>query len=383
MLTILRPSFFRSTSTAQSSPWRKRARFALVALAGLASFVAIANARDAHAQTDAPEDTTKIVPGPWDFGATLGANLAQSAFSRNWAGGDQGSFVWVARADLSAERQFNMSFNWANTLQLAYGQTANQVNDPNNPDENVWEPPDKTTDLIQLESVGRFTLQRWVDPYVAFRLESQFLDKTDPRGNLHFNPLRLKESAGIARVFEKTEQREFITRVGIAFRQNIGRTFVGGFDPITMEPLRGVDIDTETSVGNDGGFEWQTDMRWPILEDKVIYKGQLLAYAPVLYSQSDELEDFDRYALAIDPAREEIAGFWQYPDVNFQNGFTTQITKVVSVDLYLQWIYNRFDEATQVPTPEEMPALLLVDRGVRKAGQFKQVLSIALSYTLF
>ena len=137
-------------------------------------------------------------------------------------------------------------------------------------------------------------------------------------------------------------------------------------------------------MGNDGGFEWQTDMKWPLLEEqRLLYKGQLLVYVPVFYSQSDELEDFDRFALAEDPTREEIAGFWQYPDVNFQNGFTTQITKVVSVDLYLQWIYNRFDEATEVAPSDEMPNVVLVDRGVRKAGQFKQVLSIALSYTMF
>jgi Protein of unknown function (DUF3078) len=383
MLRIRRPSPFHLAGNARHSEPRQRARLALVAIAGFAAVFAAAGAHDAGAQADAPVDTTIIPPGPWDFGATIGANLAQSAFSSNWAGGDQGSFVWVGHVDLSAERQFNTTFNWANTLQLAYGQTANQVADPDNPNENTWESPDKTTDLIQLESTARFTLQRHFDPYAALRVESQFLDKTDPRGALHFNPFRLKESAGIARVFEKTEERELISRVGLALRQNIGRSFVGGFDPITMEPIAGLDIDTETSVGNDGGFEWQTDMKWPILEDRVLYKGQLLVYVPVFYSQADELEDFDRFALATDPTRDEIADFWQYPDVNFQNGFTTQITKVLSVDLFLQWIYNRFDEATQVPSPEEMPQLVLVDRGVRKAGQFKQVLSIALSYTMF
>lgn len=383
MTRIRRPSSFHFIPSAVPVEPRPRMRFAL-AVAVLAVILASAGADDARAQDDAaPVDTTIIPPGPWDFGATIGANLAQSSFSSNWAGGDQGSFVWVARVDLLAERQFNTKFNWSNTLQLAYGQTASQVTDPDNPAEKVWDSPDKTTDLIQLESIGRFTLQRWVDPYVAFRLDSQFLDKTDPRGDLHLNPFRLKESAGVARVFEKTEEREFISRVGLAFRQSIGRTFVGGFDPNTGEPITNLNLDTETSVGNDGGFEWQTDMRRPILEEKLFYKGQLLVYYPIFYSQADELEDFDRFALGVDPTREEIADFWQYPDVNFQNGFTTQVTKVVSVDLFLQWIYNRFDEATQVPPIEEMPQLVLVDRGVRKAGQFKQVLSIALTYTLF
>ncbi|MFN0151357.1 MAG: DUF3078 domain-containing protein [bacterium] len=322
---------------------------------------------------DKPDEKKPIVPGPWNLGATVGLNLAQSAFSSNWAGGDKGSFVWVARSDLTAERQLNMKVNLANTLQLAYGQTSRQITDPNNPNENVWDSPDKTTDLLQLESTARFTLQKFVDPYLAFRFDSQFVDQTSPFGNIHFNPVRLKETAGVARVFEKTEDREFISRFGFGFRQIGGRSFVDS----TAE-------ETQSSWTNDGGFEWQTDMTRPVLEKRVLYKGKLLVYLPIFYSKSGDLDDFDAAAIAFDPSREEVGNFWQSPDVNFQNTFTAKITKYLNVDLYLQWVYDRYDEATPVDLSRETGALIAqVDRGVRKRGQFKQVLSLGLSYALF
>jgi len=319
------------------------------------------------------DEKKPITPGPWNVGATIGANLAQSAFSSNWAGGDKGSFVWVVRSDLTAERQFNMKVNWANSLQLAYGQTSRQVADANNPKESVWDAPDKTTDLVQLESAARFTLQKFVDPYVAFRLDSQFIDQTSPLGKIALNPVRLKETAGVARIIEKTEDREFITRVGFGFRQIMNRAFV---DSTADE--------TETNWSNDGGFEWQTDMTRPLFEKRVVYKGKLLVYLPVFYSKSGDLDDFDAAARAFDPTREEVGNFWQSPDVNFQNAFTAKITKYLNVDLYLQWVYDRYDEATPVDLTLEPEALIAqVDRGIRRAGQFKQVLSLGLSFVLF
>lgn len=340
-------------------------------IAAVATCVAL-SASAAAAQTP-PAEKKPITPGPWNLGATVGVNLAQSAFSSNWAGGDKGSFVWVARSDVTAERQFNTKVNWANLLQLAYGQTSRQVADPDDPAENVWDSPDKTTDLIQLESTARFTLQKFVDPYLAFRLDSQFIDQTSPLGKIALNPVRLKETAGVARVIEKTDESEFITRVGFGFRQIMGRAFT---DSTADE--------TQSSWTNDGGFEWQTDMTRPILEKRVLYKGKLLVYLPVFYSKSGDLDDFDTAAIAFDPTREEVGNFWQAPDVNFQNAFTAKITKYLNVDLYLQWVYDRYDEATPVDLSLETAALIAqVDRGVRKAGQFKQVLSLGISYTLF
>ena len=221
--------------------------------------------------------------GPWKYGAVVSINLSQSTFSSNWAGGDKGTIAWVANSDLSAKRQFSPTFNLSNVLQLAYGQTSEQFEDANG--NLAWDVPDKSTDLISFESVGRFTLSSIVDPYFALRLDSQFRDLDNPLGELKFNPIKVKESVGVARVLEKTEDSEIITRIGFGFRQ----TFAQTFGTSTQEKVR--------FTSNDGGFEWQTGVTQPLLDKKVLYKGQLLIYAAIFYSNADDLESFDAQAI--------------------------------------------------------------------------------------
>jgi hypothetical protein len=339
----------------------------------LATVLAVALLPDARPRTAFAEGKP-IEPGPWKFGAIAGLNFAQSAYSDNWAGGDRGSIVWVANLEGKAERQFNPTYNHSNVLQLAYGQTSKQVADPDDARKSRWDSPEKSTDLIQFESVARFSLNRYVDPYFSFRLDSQFLDQSDPAGTIRMNPVRLTETAGLARVFHKTEKEEFISRVGFGFRQTFARRFAEAEDGSRKK---------ESFSTRDGGFEFQTTVTEPMLDEKVVYKGKLLVFYPVYFSRSDALEEFDRIALAQDPTREEVQDFWRSPDVNFQNSFTAQITKLLSVNLYLQWVYNKLDEATDVDTSLD-PAVLMekVDAGIRKGGQFKQTLSLGLSYTL-
>jgi hypothetical protein len=313
----------------------------------------------------------EIEPGPWSYGAIIGLNLSQSAFSDNWAGGDQGSITWTLKSDLKAERQFNRSLHWSNTLQLAFGQTAKQTTNASG--KKRWDTPDKTTDLIQFESLARFTLRKWVDPYVGARLDSQFLDQSDAFDReLTFNPIRLKESGGLARVFEKTEDTELISRLGFGFRQTLAQSF---------SDATGMTDATEGVTTNDGGFEFQTNATYPLAGGRIQYKGELLVFLPLFYSQSDELEDYDALALAADPAHEETADFWKSPDVNLQSTFDAKITEWLSVNLYAQWIYDKFDAATEV---DPMLPLASVDAkvqgGIRKSGQFKQTLALALSY---
>lgn len=328
----------------------------------------LATTTSVHAEEAKDEKTHE--PGPWKLSVASNLNLSESSFSDNWAGGDKGSATWVLGSNLLAERQFTRKYNWSNALQLAYGQTLRQVEEAAGSGQRKWDSPEKTTDLIQFESVGRFTLDKFADPYVAIRLDTQFADESNPVGRIAFNPIRLKETAGVARVLEKTEEREAITRLGFGFRQNISRFFT---DETGMTK--------ESATSNDGGFEWQTDVKRPILDKRVTYTGKLLAFLPVFLSSSGDLKDFDRIANAASPGRESIADFWKSPDVNFQNTFSSQITKLVSVNLYLQWVYNKFDEATNIDTT--LPAEILieqVDRGIRKGGQFKQTLAIGLTY---
>jgi hypothetical protein len=106
---------------------------------------------------------------------------------------------------------------------------------------------------------------------------------------------------------------------------------------------------------------------------------------PVFYGQSAELEEFDRLVSETFPEQEAIADFWRSPDVNWQNTFTAQITKYLSVNLYLQFLYDRFDQATKIVNsdPTTQADLDLALAGVREDPQFKQTLALGITYRLF
>lgn len=311
-------------------------------------------------------------PGPWKFTTVLAANLSQSSFSSNWAGGDKGSIVWVLGANTTAERQFSRSFNLLSTLQLAYGQTSKQVDD--GAGGRVWDSPDKTTDQVLFESVGRWTTGRFVDPYLSLRAETQFEDQSNPLGVLRFNPVKLKESAGLARVLRKTDDAELITRAGFGFRQAYGRTLVAG-----------TPVEEQGYSTNDGGFEWQTSVKQPVLEKKVLWTGSLLVFQPVFFTGSRDLEAYDDEArVAFGAGHENVAGFWRTTDLSAQSTFSAQITKSLGVELFAQWVYDKFDNATNVDASQPLAVRdAEIRRNVRKAGQFKETLALALKYRLF
>ena len=318
-------------------------------------------------------------PGPWKLGTTAQLTLSQSAFSTNWSGGDHGSLVWVIGTDTKAERQVSTRVNWSNHLELAYGQTSQQNPDPSSGGDLRWDSPEESTDKIAFESTGRWTLDKFADPYLSLRLDSQFLDQSNPLGDLTLNPVKLKEALGLARVLRKTEDAEAITRVGFGFRQTFGKTFV--LDPTLRK---------ESFSSNDGGLEWQTSVTQPVLQKKVLYKGQLLVFQPLFYSKSSAIEQFDRNARAGDasraaePGREAVADFWKTADVNFQNELTASITKSIGVSLTAQLVYDKFDAAANVDNTLPLAALgPEVQRNTRKAGQFREVLALTFKYTLF
>ena len=80
-----------------------------------------------------------------------GLALTQGSYSNNWAGGDKGSIIWTLIANGSVENQLDPKANWLNTLKLAYGQTSQQKADPTGA--RYWETPQKSTDLINYESL--------------------------------------------------------------------------------------------------------------------------------------------------------------------------------------------------------------------------------------
>jgi len=314
----------------------------------------------------------KLETGRWYPSLESGLNITQSAYSNNWSGGDKGSVVWALITNGTLENQLNEKTNSKSILKLAFGQTHQQK--IRSSGTRGWDKPEKSTDLIDLESVLRFTLGWFLDPYVSARFESQFQDVSDTTGgrSLFLNPLKFKESGGVAHEFIKEKDRELLSRFGFTFRQSSRKFFV--------DPLEG--NETKTLTTNDGGLEWVTDYKTKILDDQVAWTSKLSLYQPVFYSFSDILDGLSVDELAAADFPSDVADYPMALDVDWENIFSTQITKYLSVNLYLRWLYDKYDNT--VPPTEAIDGAIEnpgdVRAAIRKAGQFKQTLSIGITY---
>ncbi len=269
----------------------------------------------------------------WKKRLDLGLTLTQNSYSDNWTGGEAGNISWLANANSDFEKQLSERLNSKTTFKFSFGQTHTQ-----NKETKKWAKPEKSTDLIDIETVARFTLQTWVDPYLALRFESQFLDASVSQVKRYVNPKKLTESGGVSRQFYKTENDEVLSRLGLALRQII-----------TEDIADTASRKTEISSTNDGGIESVTDVKLT-LSDKVSYTSKLSLYKALFYSKSDELKG---------TARED---YWKEIDVNWENAVSVSVAKYVTVSLYTQLLY---------------------DKEISKKGRFKETLSLGLTYKLF
>ncbi len=332
----------------------------------------------APAQDDGSKRVLEI--GKWYPELEGGLNLTQSAYSDNWAGGDKGSIVWTLIANARAENKLSEKMHWDNTLKLAFGQTHGQSTDDRGG--RSWDRPEKSTDLIDFESLMRFTLGSPIDPFVAVGVSSQFQDASDELGrNISFNPITISETVGIAHVFIDEEERSLQSRLGFAFHQNIRRFFD------TSDPADDFTIYENSS---DGGVEWITEYDTKVLEDRVTWATALRVYQPVFYSAQDDFDAFTAADLTRDVDGVElripsdVADYTLAADVAWENIFSTQITKIIAVSLYTQLVYDKYDN-TVVPIYDDAGALtdesaIKIEQAVRKKGQFKQTLALGLTY---
>ena len=272
-----------------------------------------------------------LAADPWK--ASLDANLTmtQNAYSDNWVGGEVGSLAWVFNSNSLAERQYNPKLNHKSTLKLFFGQTHNQDKETK-----TWGRPVKSTDRIDFETVFRFTLGAFVDPFAAARMESQFLDASDSANERLVNPVLFTESFGVARVLTKVDKREWSMRLGGAFRESLDRG--------VRDPISGTEAN---KTSNDGGVLFVSDFTTPLSENKITITSKLSVYKAFFTSEKNKLEGLPN------------ANYWKDPDVNWENMLTASITKYLMVNLYVQLLY---------------------DKEVDLAGRFKQTLSLGLTY---
>jgi hypothetical protein len=317
------------------------------------------------------DEKKELIVGRWYPSLEAGINFTQGTYTDNWAGGDKGSIVWALIANGSVESQLNTKINWRNTLKLAFGQTHQQKADASG--DRYWETPQKSTDLIDFESLSRLTLGAFVDPFASLAFQSQFQDGSDSFGRkLAFNPMQFKESAGIARKFLGEEDRALLSRVGFTFRQNSRKSF-------TAAPP---EVSTKSDGTNDGGIEWVTDSKWKILEKRVSWNSKLTVYQPVFYSGKQDLKDLPIPFLEANRIDPDVAKLSTRVSTDWENIWSSQITKMISVGLYTRLIYDVYDNSVKplatseggISNPEAIRS------AIRKAGQFKETLSIGVTY---
>lgn len=267
---------------------------------------------------------------PWSKSIDLGLNLTQNSYSDSWTGGEVGNISWISKADAIFEKQVLPKFNFKNISKLQFGQTHTQNKVTKN-----WARPTKSTDKIDIENLGRFTLGTYVDPYLAFRIESQFLDASYDPLKRYINPILLTESTGISRMLYDKEKDQILSRLGFSVRQNINKVIVDTVVEI---------IETETS--SDGGIESVSDIHF-VFSDKLNYIGKLSLFKALYYSRKDDFTGT--------PAED----YWKAVDVNFESTISASITKYVVVTLYAQLLY---------------------DKQIDLRGRFKQTLALGLTY---
>ncbi len=170
------------------------------------------------AAAEQTEDDGSLDVGGLSVSSELNLTLTQNAYSDNWAGSEGGSASWAASWNTLAESQLAPTYHLSSSLKLAFGQTHSQ-----DPETNRWRKPVKSTDLVDFDTVVRLTHGWAVDPFAGARVETQFLDESDPANKRELNPAVFTESFGVARMFIKDERRELSVRIGGALKQHVVR----------------------------------------------------------------------------------------------------------------------------------------------------------------
>lgn len=250
----------------------------------------------------------------WNVSLMLDLTATQTAYSDSWVGGEAGSFNWVSNLNGSAERQFSELFNFKSTLKMSFGQIMTQsIDSAGNMN---WSKPAKSTDLIDWENVTRLTFGGSVDPFAAVRLETQFQDASVEAKKRPLSPLKLTESAGIARIFYENDADQIMSRLGLALRQIMTSEFINS------------ELETERKTVTDGGLESVTDLRLT-LGERLKYTGKLTVYRALFLSNKEEFEGT------------EFEDDWKSVDINWENIVNASVSKIIAVNFYTQFLYDK------------------------------------------
>lgn len=268
----------------------------------------------------------------WILDSDISVSLTQSTYSDNWAGTELSNITWTALSNSSAEKQLKPWLHNKNTLKLAFGQTHLQKEDALG--NKYWEHPQKSTDKIDLEGVLKFTLQSFVDPFLAARMESQFLDQSDPSLTRVVNPILFTETAGVMKTLMDSESNNLTARLGAAFRENLDR-----------DRMNLVTNERELYTTVDGGLEFVSEYKHVFSPMEANFRSKLWVYQALFNSKEDELPNDD----------------WKAADMVWENVFTTKLWGLLSANLTFEMRYEK-EQIDQV--------------------QWKQILGLGFAYSL-
>jgi hypothetical protein len=318
------------------------------------------------------EEKEELKIGVWHHRLEMGINLAQSAYSNNWAGAENNNVAWNANMIGAMQKRYHNGINWATRLQLRFGQSHQQVKENG---ERVWNKPEQTDDKVDLESVALLEKEWEVDPYMSARYQTVFLDETDPEGRSQvFNPMIFQESAGIARhVIRKPDTDEFmLARFGWTQKQNFRSNFAA--------PTGDATYDTWT---HDGGLELQADWNLLVLEDKVRWVSKVSMYQPLAWSETSVFDEVSADSLEAAGVPTDVSDLALDVDFRWENTFNTQLTKFISFSLYLELLYDQYDKSVApVLTPDgnQIENAQEVQDAVHDGWQWKQTIGLGFSY---
>jgi hypothetical protein len=283
----------------------------------------------------------------WQKTADLGLNLNQSSYSNSWSGAETAAISWTLNANLGAEKQLSPKLNWRNTLKLSFGQTHRETRSQSaDKVQRSWMAPEKSTDRIFFETLGRATLGYLVDPFVGVTVESQFCDPADsavatgPAVTIqrYVHPMLITESAGVGRTISKNGRTEFYSRLGFAVRERLTRDVVR-FDPRKLKSASTI----------DGGLEWVTDYT-RTFGTSLKCVSKLRAFEAFFNSKQDDLKGLPN------------ADYWKTPDVAWENTLSASVAKYIQVSLFFELLY---------------------DKEIDLRGRFRETLGFGLAYKLF
>ncbi|NMC42857.1 MAG: DUF3078 domain-containing protein [candidate division Zixibacteria bacterium] len=269
----------------------------------------------------AAQDTTYT----WNKSADFNLAVTQNSYSDSWVGGEAGSASWVSNLNALIEGPLAPRWISKSTAKLSFGQTHIQEEETKN-----WKKPVKSTDLIDLENTLRYLTGWFVNPFIGLRFESQLLDASVPSFKRYINPMRLTESAGFTRRLYQKDKEFIDSRIGFALRETFDRRVL---DTVAQT--------TKTNTTTDGGLESVTDVSLK-LHERIGWTSKLTVFKPLTVS-------------------DKSVPHWSATHVNWENILAASVTKYITVNLYVQWLY---------------------DKPIDLRGRFKETLALGFTYKL-